>query len=293
MSSFEFYRNDKTLAFQRWKLWHSDPRAFAMKTIRLLQIDAFTDRPFAGNPAAVCLLESKADDEWMQNVAREMNLSETAFVHPLDEGFGLRWFTPAIEVELCGHATLAAAHALWTDGIIGISDPIEFHTRSGVLTCRKRADRIEMDFPATPPEAADAPDGLIDALGIEPSFIGRSKNDKFLVAGPEDMLRALNPDFAVLRRLPMQGVIVTSPSDDAHFDFVSRYFAPAAGIDEDPVTGSAHCCLGPFWAERLGKNEMTAFQASERGGTVYVRVAGDRVFLSGQAVTVLTGIMVA
>jgi predicted PhzF superfamily epimerase YddE/YHI9 len=170
-----------------------------------------------------------------------------------------------------------------------VNDSIEFHTRSGVLTCSKRADRIEMDFPATPPKVTDAPDRLIDALGIEPSFIGRSKYDKFLVVGSEDRLRSLKPDFAVLRQLPMRGVIVTSTSDDPMFDFVSRYFAPAAGIDEDPVTGSAHCCLGPFWSERLGKNEMTAFQASKRGGTVYLRVAGDRVFLSGQAVTVLAG----
>jgi PhzF family phenazine biosynthesis protein len=263
-----------------------------MKTIRLLQIDAFTDRPFAGNPAAVCLLESAADDEWMQNVAEEINLSETAFVRPLEKGFDLRWFTPAIEVELCGHATLAAAHALWTDGIVGTSDSIEFHTRSGVLTCRKQADRIEMDFPATPPEAADAPDGLVDALGIEPSFIGRSNHGKFLVVGPENMLRSLRPDFALLRQLPMQGVIVTSASADDRFDFVSRYFAPAAGIDEDPVTGSAHCCLGPFWGKILGKNEMTAFQASKRGGTVHLRVANDRVFLSGQAVSFLAGNLV-
>jgi PhzF family phenazine biosynthesis protein len=264
-----------------------------VKSIRFLQIDAFTDRPFAGNPAAVCLLDNEADEVWMQKVAQEMNLSETAFVYPIDRGFSLRWFTPAIEVELCGHATLASAHALWSERRVDPGDSIEFETKSGVLTCRRQGNRIEMDFPATPPEAADAPDGLIAAMGMEPSFVGRSRYDKFLLVGSEDQLRAITPDFPALRKISMRGVIVTSLADDSRFDFISRYFAPAAGIDEDPVTGSAHCCLAPFWSERLGRNEMTAFQASVRGGTVHVRVAGDRVFLGGHAVTVAEGTLLA
>ena len=258
-------------------------------SLRLLQIDAFTDRPFAGNPAAVCLLDKERPTQWMQAVAAEMNLSETAFVRRLDHGFELRWFTPTIEVELCGHATLASAHALWTEGVVEDAEAIVFNTKSGPLTCTRAGDSIELDFPATPPEQAEPPEELLEALGVAPSFVGRSKFDKFVLVESEQVLRALEPDFARLRRLPMRGVIVTSASDNPRFDFVSRYFAPGAGIDEDPVTGSAHCCLGPLWSERLGKIQMTAFQASARGGIVRVRVAGDRVFLGGQAVTVLEG----
>lgn len=257
--------------------------------MKLLIVDAFTDRPFAGNPAAVCLLEQQRDAEWMQAVAAEMNLSETAFVRPLDDDFELRWFTPAIEVELCGHATLASAHVLWTEGIAKTGQPIRFHTMSGVLTCTQAGDLIELDFPATPAKEAEPPAGLLDALGVQPSYVGKSRFDKFILVESENVLRSLKPDFAALRQISMRGVIVTSPSDDPQFDFVSRYFAPGAGIDEDPVTGSAHCCLGPYWSEQLGKIEMTAFQASARGGIVRVRVNGDRVLLGGQAVTVMKG----
>jgi PhzF family phenazine biosynthesis protein len=257
--------------------------------MKLLIVDAFTDRPFAGNPAAVCLLETERDAEWMQAVAAEMNLSETAFVRPLDDDFELRWFTPAIEVELCGHATLASAHALWTEGIAKTGQPIRFHTKSGVLTCTQAGDLIELDFPATPAQVAEPPAGLLDALGVQPNYVGKSKFDKFILVESEKVLRSLKPDFTALRQMPMRGVIVTSPSDDPQFDFFSRYFAPGAGIDEDPVTGSAHCCLGPYWSERLGKSDMTAFQASARGGIVRVRVNGDRVLLGGQAVTVMKG----
>ncbi len=260
-----------------------------MPGIRTLQIDAFTDRPFTGNPAAVCLLDQERAADWMQAVAAEMNLSETAFVRPQDDGFELRWFTPAIEVELCGHATLAAAHALWSEGVVAGSTPIRFHTRSGVLTCTTDGELIELDFPATPAHAAEPPDGLLAALGVTPSFVGRSKFDKFVLVESEQVVRSLQPDFARLREIPMRGVMVTSTSDAPRFDFVSRYFAPGAGIDEDPVTGSAHCCLGPFWSERLGKTAMTAYQASARGGVVRVRVNGDRVILGGQAVTVWRG----
>jgi PhzF family phenazine biosynthesis protein len=263
-----------------------------MPDIRCLQIDAFTDRPFAGNPAAVCLLEQAHDEQWMQNVAAEMNLAETAFVRRDGDVWALRWFTPVIEVELCGHATLASAHALWSTGLAARDEPIRFRTRSGILTCTRQGELIEMDFPAVPPVPADPPAGLIEALDITPSYVGRSKYDKFVVVESEPVLRSLKPDFAKLRELPMRGVIVTSGSQDGRFDFLSRFFAPAAGIDEDPVTGSAHCCLAPFWAERLDKTSMTGFQASKRGGVVQVRIAGDRVILGGQAVTVLDGRLV-
>lgn len=257
--------------------------------MKLLIVDAFTSRPFAGNAAAVCLLEAEQDAEWMQAVAAEMNLSETAFVRPIDTGFELRWFTPAIEVELCGHATLAAAHVLWTEGVANSSQPVMFYTKSGVLTCTQDGDYLELDFPATPAEEAAPPDGLLEALGVQPSFIGRSRFDKFVLVESEHVLRSLTPDFTRLRQIPMRGVIVTSRSDDPQFDFVSRFFAPGVGVDEDPVTGSAHCCLGPYWAEQLGKSDMTAFQASARGGVVRVRIDGDRVLLGGQAVTTVKG----
>lgn len=260
-----------------------------MPGICILTIDAFTDRRFAGNPAAVCLLDKVVDAEWMQAVASEMNLSETAFVRPLEEDFELRWFTPAIEVDLCGHATLATAHALWTEGIVDQSQPIRFHTRSGVLACTQNGDFIELDFPATPPQESEPPEGLLEALGVHPTFVGKSKFDKFVLVESEKIVRLLKPDFAKLRTISMRGVIITSVSDDPQFDFVSRFFAPAVGVNEDPVCGSAHCCLGPYWSEQLGKTEMTAYQASTRGGVLRVRVAGDRVVLGGQAITVLKG----
>jgi PhzF family phenazine biosynthesis protein len=257
--------------------------------MKLFLVDAFTDRPFAGNPAAVCLPDGERDPAWMQAVAAEMNLSETAFVRPRDDGFELRWFTPAAEVELCGHATLAAAHALWTEGVVGDGLPIRFHTASGVLTCTRVGDLIELDFPATPAEEATPPAGLLDALGVRPTFVGKSRFDAFLVVDSEPIVRSLTPDFAKLRQIAVRGVIVTGTSDDPRFDFVSRFFAPAVGVNEDPVTGSAHCCLGPYWGERLGKTELTAYQASPRGGVVRVRMNGNRVLLGGRAVTVLRG----
>ncbi|MGD8340356.1 MAG: PhzF family phenazine biosynthesis protein [Gammaproteobacteria bacterium] len=260
-----------------------------MNTIECLQIDAFTDRAFGGNPAAVCLLDEERDDSWMQHVAAEMNLSETAFVRPINDAFELRWFTPALEVDLCGHATLASAHALWTTGRVAEDQPIHFFTKSGRLTCTRRGALTEMDFPATPPELTEPPEGLIEALGVTPSFVGRSRYDKIVVVESEGIVRALEPDISKLKEIPVRGVIVTSASQESPFDFISRYFAPAAGIDEDPVTGSAHCCTGPYWSERLGKTQMKAFQASRRGGVVHVRVEGDRVVLGGQAVTILEG----
>lgn len=260
--------------------------------IRCLHVDAFTDRPFAGNPAAVCLLDDQRDSAWMQSVATEMNLSETAFVASRGDDFDLRWFTPAIEVELCGHATLAAAHVLWSESIVDSAAPIRFHTKSGVLTCQQQGGFIELDFPATPAEEAEPPAGLLEALGVRGEFVGRSTFDRFIVVESEQAVRAIAPDFARLRQIPMRGVIVTSDSADPRFDFVSRFFAPGAGVDEDPVTGSAHCCLGPYWSDRLGKRDLTGFQASARGGIVGVRVRDDRVVLAGQAVTVMRGELV-
>jgi len=261
-------------------------------SIPLFQVDAFASEPFAGNPAAVCLLEKEADAGWMQSVAAEMNLSETAFLAPRNDGFDLRWFTPAIEVDLCGHATLAAAHVLWETGRLAKIETAQFHTRSGVLTADRAGHWIELNFPATPPEGMEPPAGLSGLLGCTPCFVGRTRFDLLVELSDAAVLRDLNPDFAGLSGLPVRGVIATAQSDLAEFDFLSRFFAPAAGINEDPVTGSAHCALAPFWAERLGKQELAAFQASARGGVVKVKLEGDRVKLLGQAVTMLRGELV-
>ena len=256
---------------------------------RIFQADAFTAEPFSGNPAGVCLLTEPRDERWMQAVAREMNLSETAFLLREGEEFRLRWFTPAVEVELCGHATLASAHVLWEEGMLAPSETARFATRSGELRASRRGDLIELDFPAKPEQPAEPPENLLEALGVRPLYLGRNQFDYLLLLDSEEAVRAVSPDFALLRRVNVRGVIVTAPSARAEFDFVSRFFAPAVGVDEDPVTGSAHCCLGPFWAARLGKNELVGHQVSARGGVVNVRVAGDRVFLGGRAVTVLRG----
>jgi PhzF family phenazine biosynthesis protein len=262
-------------------------------TVPIYHVDAFAKRSGEGNPAAICFPGGEQSSSWMQTVAAEMNLSETAFVREIQNGYELRWFTPAIEVDLCGHATLAAAHVMWTEGMVASGEPITFHTRGGVLRCRQSLEFIEMDFPATPPESVEAPEGLLSVLGIHPLFVGRSKYDKLLVVAAERVVRSLDPDFHALSRISgMRGVIVSSRSDDPAFDFVSRYFAPAAGINEDPVTGSAHCCLGPYWSAQLGKPMMTGFQASRRGGVVRVRMDGGRVVLGGTAVTVVRGELV-
>ncbi len=259
----------------------------------LFQVDAFTSHPFAGNPAAVCLLPGPADPRWMQDVASEMNLSETAFVHPVADGLSLRWFTPAVEVDLCGHATLASAHVLWGEGHLAPDAAARFHTKSGLLTARRSGDWIDMDFPATPAEPAAAPAGLAEALGVVPRAVGRSRFDYLVEVESEDAVRRLTPDFAALARVAARGIVVTSRAATDGYDFVSRFFAPRSGVPEDPVTGSAHCALAPWWAAQLRKSEMKAFQASPRGGVVRVRVAGDRVFLGGQAVTVLRGVLAA
>ena len=257
--------------------------------LTIVQVDAFTNRPFAGNPAAVCVLAAPRDEHWMQDVAREMNLSETAFLQPGDDGYALRWFTPAVEVALCGHATLASAHVLWEDGHLPARRQARFHTKSGVLTADRNGEWIELDFPATPAAPAPAPAGLATALGVSPRWVGRNKFVYLVELDSEDAVRGLRPDFGALERVEARGLIVTSRGDAQKFDFVSRFFAPRTGILEDPVTGSAHCALTPFWSERLHKTEMTAYQASPRGGVVRVRANGPRVLLAGQAVTVLRG----
>ena len=259
-------------------------------SIRIVQVDAFTNVPFAGNPAAVCVLPSPVSDEWMRNVAREMNLSETAFLTPEADGYRLRWFTPAVEVDLCGHATVASAHVLWQDGHLPDGRQARFQTRSGLLLADRVGDWIELDFPSKLVSESSAPPELLPALGLsQASFVGKNAFDYFVEIDSEANLRTLAPDHSTLRKLPVRGVIVTARSIAPEFDFVSRFFAPGSGIDEDPVTGSAHCALGPYWAARLGKRELIAFQASARGGVVRVRVDGDRVKLGGQAVTVMTG----
>jgi predicted PhzF superfamily epimerase YddE/YHI9 len=257
-------------------------------TIPLFHVDAFTDRPFAGNPAAVCLLPSRREDRWLQAVAREMNLPMTAFLVKQADLFDLRWFTPTVEVDLCGHATLASAHILWQQGQAS-GDEIRFSTKSGVLKAIRCGDNIELDFPLIPEEAAEPPPGLLEALGVSAKYVGKNQFGYLVELESEVTLRELTPNFKRLTTVPMRGVVVTSTSADPLFDFVSRFFAPAIGVDEDQVTGSAHCCLGDFWRKRLNKSEFLAFQASARGGVVKVRVVKDRAFLSGKAVTVTRG----
>jgi len=286
--------------------------------VAIYQVDAFTDRPFAGNPAAVCPLPAATFPEaaWMQALAAEMNLSETAFlvrraaagaaatgaaaVGDDDDApgetaeYGLRWFTPAIEVELCGHATLAAAHLLWEIGAVAAAAAIRFHTLSGVLGAARRGEWIELDFPAEPASVlAEPPPGLAGLLGAPPVWVGANRFDLVAELADEAAVRSLAPDLARLGALPYRGILVTARASAPGYDVVSRFFAPASGVGEDPVTGSAHCCVGPYWSGRLGKNPLVAFQASARGGLVRVELAGDRVRLGGQAVTVFRGELAA
>jgi PhzF family phenazine biosynthesis protein len=256
---------------------------------RFTQVDAFTERAFSGNPAAVCLLPSPADPAWMQQVAREMNLAETAFLVRRDDGFDLRWFTPSIEVDLCGHATLASAHVLWEEHELDSQATARFHTRSGLLTASRENDLIWMDLPATPPEPAEPPPELKAGLAPTIRYVGRTRFDYLVEVESESAVRALAPDLGQLTRLPVRGVIVTAKAEHTQYDFVSRFFAPAAGVPEDPVTGSAHCALGPYWGAKLRMSRMVAYQASPRGGTVIIQLAQDRVLLGGRAVTVVRG----
>ena len=258
----------------------------------IVQVDAFSATPFAGNPAAVCLLPEPRDDRWMQDVAREMNLSETAFLLRQADGFNLRWFTPAVEVDLCGHATLASAHVLWEMGHLKPDEQARFHTRGGLLLAERKGAWIEMDFPATPEQTASAPPGLLEALAVTAVYVGKNRFDYLIEVESEEIVRGMQPDFSRLMSVEARGIMVTSPSRTQGYDFISRFFAPRVGINEDPVTGSAHCCLAPFWCSKFGREQLVGYQASPRGGVVRVRVEGDRVILGGQAVTVLRGELV-
>lgn len=256
-------------------------------------VDAFSDALFSGNPAAVCVLPAPREERWMQQVAREMNLSETAFLHSEDGGYRLRWFTPTVEVDLCGHATLASSHVLWESGAAKPEDVLRFHTRSGQLTARRDGAWIELDFPATPAGPAAPPPNLLEALGVKAKMVSKSKFDYVIEVASEKIVRNLQPDLPLLMTVPVRGVMVTAVATTPGFDFVSRFFAPASGVPEDPVTGSAHACLGPYWEARLGKSEFLAYQASARGGMLKVAVHGERVRLGGKAVTVMKGELVA
>ena len=255
----------------------------------IYQVDAFTSEVFAGNPACVVMLKKQKEDAWMAALAGEMNLSETAFLLPREGGYHLRWFTPAAEVPLCGHATLASAHILWEGGYLQENETAVFETLSGRLGATKKGDWIEMDFPAFSAKEVPFPEGLVDMLGGSPLEAFDTGESLMVVYGSPEEVSALAPDFARIAQLPYQGVMPTAKGDGAPYDFVSRYFAPRVGVDEDPVTGSAHSSLCPFWAKRLGKEEMLAQQISKRGGVLKVRDMGERVAIAGQAVTVFSG----
>lgn len=256
----------------------------------IYQVDAFTTgKQFSGNPAGICLLNKPADPVWMQNVAMEMNLAETAFLVPQNDGYDLRWFTPTVEVDLCGHATLASAHVLFETGRLKPDEQARFHSRSGLLTADRRDGLIELDFPAKPEQKSTAPPELLEGLGVNPKYIGKNQFDYIIEVESDNIVYEMKPDFSTLRTIQVRGVIVTSRSSSPEYDFISRFFAPGSGIDEDPVTGSAHCCLAPYWKSRLNKSEFTAYQASPRGGLLHIRMNGDRVYLGGKATTFFRG----
>ena len=259
--------------------------------VPIYQVDAFADSPFTGNPAGVCLLSEPAEAVWMQNVAAEMNVAETAFLFAENGRHSLRWFTPTLEVDLCGHATLASAHVLYETGALAKEESARFATASGLLTVRSHIDgTLTMDFPATPPVENEPPPRLGEVFGLEPVWTGRSRFDLFVEAPDEATIRSLDPDYASVAALGARGVIVTARADAGNaYDFISRFFAPGSGVPEDPVTGSAHCALAPYWAVKFGRDSLTGYQASKRGGFVGVHVVGDRVELTGRAVTVLRG----
>ena len=260
----------------------------------LYQVDSFTPVPYAGNPAGVCLLEKEMSDKWMQAVAADMNLSETAFLFRGKDSYSLRWFTPTVEVNLCGHATLAAAHVLWEENLLEKDEKARFITRSGPLFASLDPPWIEMDFPTQPVNAATDPGGLLAALGIgKPAFMGKAGEDYFIELDLESEVRHLKPNFRAMAKIEARGTIVTAKSSTKGYDFVSRFFAPGYGIDEDPVTGSAHCALGPYWKKKLHKERMFARQVSPRGGELHVIPAEERVFLAGEAVTVFRGELMA
>jgi len=261
--------------------------------LRIFIVDAFTDQPYKGNPAAVCVLDRERPERWMQRVANEMNCSETAFALRMGDEYSLRWFTPETEVDLCGHATLATAHLLWEEGLHE-GDEIAFHTRSGRLTAERDGEWIRLDFPADPAVPAEAPEDLTEGLGSAALvYVGKGGTDLVVELEDEAAVARLRPNLHAWKRLDARGVLVTARSGRPNVDFVSRCFFPAIGIDEDPVTGSAHCTLGPYWAAKLGRTELTAMQLSAREGLLRLRVGTERVQLTGRAVTTLRGELAA
>ncbi len=262
-------------------------------SIPIYHVDAFvTDKEFSGNPASVCLLPENKDAQWMQNVAMEMNHSETAFLVKQEDRFNLRWFTPTVEVDLCGHATLASAHTLWEAGMLKRHEQARFMTRSGLLTADYKNELIELDFPAKPEQASPPPQELLRALGVRAVYVGKNQFDYLIEVDSEEIVRKMKPDFGLLKKISVRGVMVTSRASTPGFDFVSRFFAPGSGIDEDPVTGSAHTALAPFWRNKLQKDHFTAYQASPRGGILHLRIVGERVKIAGSARTVVKGELV-
>jgi PhzF family phenazine biosynthesis protein len=260
--------------------------------VQIFIVDAFANRAFTGNPAAVCLLAEAVDASWMQTVAAEMNLSETAFLLKREQDYLLRWFTPTDEVDLCGHATLASAHILWEQGHAEPEEELQFLTKSGRLSAKREDDQIQLNFPLELEEKCNAPMFLLDSLGVTPLYVGKNRIDYIVEVASEDIVRALKPDFNLLKQVKSRGVIVTSKADSDAYDFVSRCFYPATGINEDPVTGSAHCCLGPYWQAKLNKSDLTAYQVSQRGGVLNLKIMGNRILISGQAITTLRGMLV-
>lgn len=260
--------------------------------MKIFQVDSFTSEPFKGNPAAVCILKEEKDDNWMQNVAKEMNLSETAFIYKYRDGYNLKWFTPACEIDLCGHATLATAHILWEAKYEEKESEIKFYSNSGLLIAKSVSGMIRLDFPLLDITKEEVPVELIDALKIKPTFTGTSGPNFFIEVETEKEVYSLMPDFNSIAKLDKQGVIVTSKSNNNTYDIISRYFAPKEEINEDPVTGSAHCSLANYWMKKLNKNYIKAYQASERGGRIDVEINGDRVYLYGNAITIFRGELV-
>lgn len=264
-------------------------------TIPLFQVDAFSDRPFGGNPAAVCILDHFPEDDWLRSLAAEMNLSETAFLVPQGEGYQLRWFTPVAEVDLCGHATLAAAHILWSEGYIPATAIARFMTRTGGLSACNNQGWIEMNFPSQPVtdiRSEGDRQRLEQMFTGSILFVGAAGPDYFVEIERDQDLIQFKPDLATMAQLSCRGIIFTALSRDSNYDFISRFFAPQLGIPEDPVTGSAHCSLALYWGKRLGKTKLVAYQASRRGGEVHVRYHPERVYISGQAMTIFRGNLV-
>ncbi len=259
--------------------------------IPIFQVDAFTVKPFKGNPAGVCLLEQPRDAAWMQAIATEMRLSETAFLSPKGNDYNLRWFTPSTEVDLCGHATLASAHILFELGFYDPDETIFFHTRSGVISATFNHGTIELDMPLIRPVPAESSPLLEEILGQVPLAVARSEDKSILLAEIADpaALETFDPDFKKISTLEEINLVITAQTSEGKFDFISRFFSPKTGIPEDPVTGLGHCILTPYWAEKLNKDQLVAYQASARGGTVWCRLGKERVYLGGKAVTLFSG----